>query len=72
MWVDLPNGVSGDAVADAALDQGVAVFPGSLFFADADADGGISGLRLSYSNTTPERIREGVARLKLGVTAAGG
>ena len=68
MWLELPKGMSGDAVASAALDQGVAVFPGSLFF--ANGDGGANGLRLSYSNTTPERIREGVERLKRGVAAA--
>jgi 2-aminoadipate transaminase len=70
MWVDLPKSASGDAVASAALDHGVAVFPGSLFF--ANADGGHNGLRLSYSNTTPERIRAGVERLKRGADAAGG
>jgi 2-aminoadipate transaminase len=70
MWVDLPDGLSGDVVSSAALEHGVAVFPGSLFF--ANADGGSNGLRLSYSNTTPERIREGVERLKRAVDAAGG
>jgi 2-aminoadipate transaminase len=68
MWVDLPTGMSGEAVAGASLAEGVAVFPGSLFY--ANSDGGTNGLRLSYSNTTPERIREGVARLKRGVDAA--
>ena len=46
------------------------MFPGTLFY--ANTDGGGNGLRLSYSNTTSERIREGVARLKRGVAAAGG
>jgi len=70
LWVDLPNGTSGEAVASAALDEGVAVLPGSLFY--ANADGGSNGLRLSFSNTTPERMREGVERLKRGVAAASG
>jgi 2-aminoadipate transaminase len=70
LWVDLPEDISSEAAAAAALDEGVAVFPGTLFF--ANADGGTHGLRLSYSNTTPARIREGVERLKRGVTAAGG
>ncbi len=67
MWVDLPHAVSAEAVATAALQEGVAVFPGGLFY--PNGDGGGSGLRLSYSNTTPERIREGIQRLKRGVAA---
>ena len=70
MWVDLPNGVSAEAVATAALQEGVAVFPGGLFY--PNNDGGTSGLRLSYSNATPERIREGIQRLKRGVAAVSG
>jgi 2-aminoadipate transaminase len=70
LWVDLPKDVSAEAAASAALGEGVAVFPGTLFF--AKADGGTNGLRLSFSNTSPERIREGVERLKRGVAAAGG
>jgi 2-aminoadipate transaminase len=68
MWLDLPTGMSGDAAAAAALREGVAVLPGALYY--ANADGGASSLRLSYSNTTPERIREGVERLKRAVDAA--
>jgi 2-aminoadipate transaminase len=59
--------MSGEAVATAALHEGVAVLPGGLYY--ANADGGASSLRLSYSNTTPERIREGVERLKRAVDA---
>jgi 2-aminoadipate transaminase len=70
LWVDLPDDLSAEAVASAALEAGVAVFPGALFF--PNADGGASGVRLSYSNTIPDRIREGVERLKRGVAAAGG
>jgi 2-aminoadipate transaminase len=69
LWVDLPRDVSGDAVAAAALSQGVAVFPGSIFY--PNADGGINGLRLSFANASPERIKEGIQRLHrgfLGVT----
>ena len=67
LWIDLPRGVSGDAVASAAMGEGVAVFPGSIFY--PNANGGSNGLRLSYSNVTPERIREGIERLKRGVAA---
>jgi 2-aminoadipate transaminase len=70
LWIDLPAGVSGDAVAAAAMAEGVAVFPGPIFY--PNRDGGSSGLRLSYSNATPERIREGIERLKRGVAAVAG
>jgi 2-aminoadipate transaminase len=68
LWIDLPKEVSGQAVADAALREGVSVFPGTIFY--PNGDGGSNGLRLSYSNVTPDRIREGIARLKRGVAAA--
>jgi 2-aminoadipate transaminase len=67
MWLDLPRELSGEAVARAGQREGVAVFPGTLFY--ANADGGTSGLRLSYSNTTPERIREGIRRLSRAIAA---
>jgi 2-aminoadipate transaminase len=66
LWLDLPKEVSGHAVADAALAEGVSVFPGTIFY--PNGDGGSNGLRLSFSNSTPERIREGIQRLHRGVT----
>jgi 2-aminoadipate transaminase len=67
LWLDLPREVSGHAVADAALAEGVSVFPGAIFY--PNADGGSNGLRLSFSNSTPERIREGIQRLHRGLTS---
>jgi 2-aminoadipate transaminase len=67
LWVDLPRGVSGDAVARAGIAEGVAAFPGSIFF--PNADGGFNGLRLSFANVTPDRIREGIQRLHRGLLA---
>jgi 2-aminoadipate transaminase len=69
LWIDLPNGLSSARVAEAALAEGVAVFPGKMFY--PNADGGENGLRISYSNATPERIAEGVRRLQRGVEAVG-
>ena len=66
LWLDLPEGVSADAVAAAALGEGVAVFAGSIFY--PNADGGTNGIRLSYANATPQRIREGIQRLHRGFT----
>jgi 2-aminoadipate transaminase len=70
LWIDLPRGVSGDAVAAAAQAEGVAVLQGSIFY--PNHDGGFHGLRLSYSNATPERIREGIERLHRGFAAVAG
>jgi 2-aminoadipate transaminase len=67
LWVDLPQDVSGAAVAEAALPEGVSVFPGAIFY--PNGDGGLNGLRLSYSNATPERIKQGVERLHRAFTA---
>ena len=50
--------------------EGVAVFPGSIFY--PNGDGGSNALRLSYSNATPDRIRQGIERLKRGVSAVAG
>ncbi len=69
LWLDLPDGVSGDAVASRGLQEGVAVFPGEVFF--PNADGGHHSVRLSFSNATPERIAEGIRRLHRSVEAVG-
>jgi 2-aminoadipate transaminase len=69
LWVDLPPRLSGDAVTVSALAQGVAVYPGSIFY--PNGDGGASGLRLSFSDASPAIIREGIQRLKRGVDAVG-
>jgi 2-aminoadipate transaminase len=68
LWVDLPPGLSGDKVTVTALAQGVAVYPGSIFY--PNHDGGANGLRLSFSDARPELIREGIQRLKRGVDDA--
>jgi len=70
LWVDLPHGVSAEAVAAAAQAEGVAVFPGSIFY--PNLDGGFNGLRLSFSNASPKLIREGVERLHRGMAAVAG
>jgi 2-aminoadipate transaminase len=67
LWIDMPSEISGDAVAAAAQAEGVAVLPGSLFY--PNSDGGSNGLRLSYSNASPERIREGIRRLQRAISS---
>jgi 2-aminoadipate transaminase len=70
LWIDLPSELSGDAVALAAQAEGVSVLPGSLFY--PNSDGGSNGLRLSYSNAGPERIREGIKRLQRAIASVAG
>jgi 2-aminoadipate transaminase len=70
LWLDLPNGISGDAVATRGFQEGVAVFPGEVFF--PNNDGGHNSVRLSFSNATPERILEGIRRLQRAVQTVAG
>jgi 2-aminoadipate transaminase len=64
LWVTLDNGVDATELFDRALAEGVAFIPGAAFspsgrFADA--------LRLCFASTPPDRIHEGVARLRRAV-----
>ena len=58
-WVTL-TGTDAVELAGRAVDQGVAVVPGMLFFPDGR---GTDSLRLSYSLVDEERIDDGIARL---------
>ena len=68
LWVTLDENVTEDldatALFDVALAEGVAFIPGAAFspsgrFSDA--------LRLCFASTPPDRIREGIARLRRAV-----
>lgn len=60
LWVTGPANLDGLALLEKAIVQKVAFVPGRDFF---PAEGGKNHLRLNFSNSTPERIREGVRRL---------
>lgn len=60
LWVTLPAELPAPAVIAAAVEEGVVVIPGTGFAADGS---GGQQLRLSFSNESVERIREGVRRL---------
>lgn len=60
VWVELPEGLSADALFKPALEQKVAFVPGAPFFVRPPSQ---RFMRLNYSNRTPELIREGMARL---------
>jgi 2-aminoadipate transaminase len=69
VWVTLPAGVDGDAVAMAAARTGVNIIPGTRFFVQPGdvpwRDHALprNHIRLSYSFATLEQIDEGVRRL---------
>jgi len=60
LWVTGPVGLDGLELLSRAIERKVAFVPGRDFF---PGDGGKNHLRLNFSNSTPERIREGVRRL---------
>jgi 2-aminoadipate transaminase len=60
LWVTGPAGLDALALLERAIQRQVAFVPGRDFF---PAEGAKNFLRLNFSNSTPERIREGVRRL---------
>jgi len=60
VWVTLPAGCSSMEVFSDALKERVAVLPGIPFYVDG---GGKNTLRLNFSNSSAERIAEGIQRL---------
>lgn len=61
VWVTLPAGVLAMDLVPKALERKVAFVPGEPFYA---AEGGESSMRLNFSNSTPDQIREGMGRLR--------
>jgi 2-aminoadipate transaminase len=64
VWVTLPDGYDAEALLPRALDHGVAFVPGASFFAGTPDR---RTLRLSFTQTRPEEIAEGLARLRSAV-----
>lgn len=60
LWITGPANLDALELLQRAIAKKVAFVPGRDFF---PADAGKNYLRLNYSNSTPERIREGVSRL---------
>ncbi len=60
LWVTGPASLDGLALLGQAIARQVAFVPGRDFFPGA---GGANHLRLNFSNSAPDRIREGVRRL---------
>lgn len=60
LWVTLPDGISSMDVFDEAIKEQVAILPGIPFYIDG---GGDNTLRINFSNSSEEKIREGIERL---------
>src|SRR4029078_13352666 len=65
-WLTLP-GVDAVELAGRAVEEGVAVVPGMLFYPDGR---GTASLRLSYSLVDEELIDDGIARLRAVLVAS--
>ena len=60
IWATLPASIDAARMLDSALDANVGYVPGGPFFAEAPR---ANTMRLSFATVTPERMREGIARL---------
>ncbi|HEX3021656.1 MAG TPA: PLP-dependent aminotransferase family protein [Lachnospiraceae bacterium] len=60
MWAELPKGESASDLFDRAIKEKVAFVPGDPFYTDCT---NVNTLRLNYTNSDVDRIREGIRRL---------
>lgn len=60
LWGTLPQGMRSAEVLKVAIERKVAFVPGSAFYPQG---GGENTMRINFSNATPEKIQEGIARL---------
>jgi 2-aminoadipate transaminase len=60
VWATLPDGLDSKAMMPRAIAARVAYVPGTGFYADGT---GTSAMRLNFSYSAPDRIREGIRRL---------
>ncbi len=66
LWVTMPEGTDCRLLFRAALAEDVAFVPGDCFYADETADA-CRHMRLNFSYSAPEKIREGIRRLSVAV-----
>jgi 2-aminoadipate transaminase len=64
LWVTFENGLRTPDLFEVALAEGVAFIPGTAFSPAGHFD---DALRLCFASTRPERIKEGVVRLRRAV-----
>ena len=66
LWVTMPEGTDSQALFHAALAENVAFVAGDSFYATEHHEGS-RHMRLNFSHSTPELIREGIRRLSVAV-----
>jgi 2-aminoadipate transaminase len=66
LWVTMPEGTDSKALFQAALAENVAFVAGDSFYANNGNEGG-RHMRLNFSHSQPEQIREGIRRLSVAV-----
>ena len=66
LWVTMPQGTDSQSLLRAALAENVAFVPGDSFYANNGHEGG-RHMRLNFSFSQPEQIREGIRRLSVAV-----
>jgi 2-aminoadipate transaminase len=67
LWATLPEGLDGERLLEQAIARRVIYVAGSAFYVDG---GGGRQIRLSFSQSTPDRIDEGIRRLAAAVRDA--
>jgi 2-aminoadipate transaminase len=67
LWVTLPEQINAEELLQVAIEKKVAFVPGSPFYPN---DGGKNTLRLNFSFSNPDEIREGVKRLAEAIKAS--
>ena len=60
LWVTLPKDLNSADILAKAVEKKVAFVPGGPFHANG---GGENTMRLNFSNSSPEKIQEGIYRL---------
>ena len=60
LWITLPENMNATDLLFKAIDEKVAFVPGEHFH---PLGGGKNTMRMNFSNATPEKIKEGIARL---------
>jgi 2-aminoadipate transaminase len=67
LWVTMPPGTDSNLLFQAALAEEVAFVPGDSFYAPNGHNEGGRHMRLNFSHSQPEQIREGIRRLSVAV-----
>jgi 2-aminoadipate transaminase len=62
LWLELPTSIRSDELLKAAVKEGVAFVPGSVFYT---GEPNLNTLRMNFTHTDPERMKVGMERLAL-------